>query len=228
MSNLSINLHSYLRNSLGRYSMIGRKRTDLAYNRDCDLCIEGFPRSANTYCVLLVEKFAPQKLNIAHHLHLSIQLKRAVKDGVPSVLLIREPMAAIASLLLREQRVTTWSAFYWYNSFHEDLRPFKDKLIIWPFEKVIETPLECIRDLHQKTGLVAFDENDTLDNEEIFKQIDQLDKDVKSGGNLANVNSRPNLTKSSAKKEILAEIQSDPKWAKMRQRALDHYQFFTS
>ncbi|MEL6588862.1 MAG: hypothetical protein AAFQ87_11790 [Bacteroidota bacterium] len=230
MSNalLPYTARNYFRNVLGKYSLIGRRRPDLAYRKGRNLCIEGFPRSANTYGVLLVEKFAVQELSIAHHLHLPIQLKRAVQDDVPAVLIIREPMAAITSLLLREEKVSIWSAFHWYNSFHESLLPIKDDLIIWTFEQVIKEPLWCIADLEAKTGLVSLAGKTEVDNEAIFEEIDRLDKFEKADSNLQHVNSRPNAEKAKAKKALKDQILNDPRWESHRKQAQKHYQFFTS
>ncbi|MFK7921331.1 MAG: hypothetical protein AB8H47_05215 [Bacteroidia bacterium] len=230
MSNalLPYTARNYVRNVLGKYSLVGRRRPDLAYHKGRNLCIEGFPRSANTYSVLLVEKFATEELSIAHHLHLPVQMKRAVQDGVPAVLLIREPMAAITSLLLREEKVSIWSAFHWYNSFHESLIPIKDQLIIWTFEKMIHHPLDCIAELEAQTGLVSLAGKTEVDNETIFQEIDQLDKVEKADSNLKHVNSRPNAEKAKAKKALKDQIVNDPRWESHRKQANKHYQFFTN
>lgn len=221
------NTRLFLRNNIGRYSVLGTRRSDLAFSPDCDLCIEGFPRSANTYGVLLIEQFATRPLKIAHHLHMPAQLKKAVHHGIPAILLIREPAAAIGSLLLREQKVSPWSALYWYNSFHTELLPYRDRLIIWEFRDLIEQPRTCIQQLAQHTSLVAADRHPQLDNTAIFAEIDRLDAVAKKGAALAVVNSRPNAQKKAQKATVLEALRAQPHYAHMLHRAEDLYAQFT-
>ena len=62
--------------------------------------IDGYPRSANTYTVNLIRHFFPD-VKMAHHLHTVAALKIALKLGVPSVVLIRPPLEAVASYAYR-------------------------------------------------------------------------------------------------------------------------------
>lgn len=223
------NLKLRLRNHLGKHVLWVTSRKDLVLTRDSDLCVEGFPRSANTYGVLLIEKFAKKPLKIAHHLHIASQIKYAVEWDIPAVLLIREPIEAIPSLILREQGVSIQTAMEWYNSFHTELVPLKEKLAVWKFDELVANPLECLRSLDKKLGLWELEENLTsLKNEEIFKEIDRLDKETKKGQDLGLVNSRPNAQKGAAKKEVLDSIYQRKDYRKEMERAQELYQFFTS
>ena len=69
-------------------------------NRDADLCIDGFPRSANSFAVMLLMKADPS-LNLIHHTHSSAVIKKSLSDGIPTVTLIREPKAAVTSEYIR-------------------------------------------------------------------------------------------------------------------------------
>lgn len=64
--------------------------------RRTDLLIDGFPRSANSYSASIVSLTNPDTVLISHlHSHHCVQ--RAVRLGVPVVVLIREPRTTIAS-----------------------------------------------------------------------------------------------------------------------------------
>ena len=223
------NLKLHIRNQIGRNSVWATKRKELAIKKDMDLCVEGYPRSANTYSVLLIEKYANRPLGIAHHLHMPSQIKMASSWGIPSVLLIRKPMQAIPSLILREKGVSHWNAVNWYNLFHEELVDQKDKLIIWDFEELINNPLKCLQELDRRTGILQMDKSlARIENEDIFQEIDRLDKETKEGQDLSLVNSRPNKQKSMAKKVVRNELLENPRYQKMIKKSEDLYEFFTA
>lgn len=71
---------------------------DKLVKTNTDICIEGFPRSGNSFFFKLFKKANPEA-TIAHHIHSPIQLIRAVNLGIPAVALVRKPKDAIASAL---------------------------------------------------------------------------------------------------------------------------------
>lgn len=222
------NLKLRLRNRLGRKVLWVTRRKDLMLNRGTDLCVEGFPRSANTYGVLLIEKFARHPLTIAHHLHIPSQLTYAIKWNIPAILLIREPSEAIPSLILREG-VSIPTAMDWYNSFHTELIPHKESLIVWRFEEVVNHPLNILQQLNDRLGLWNVEDKlSSQANEEIFREIDRLDQETKGGQDLGLVNSRPNAKKGAAKKKVLDDIFQHKTYQVEMERAQELYQFFTA
>ena len=70
--------------------------------RDTELVIEGFQRSGNTFAVFAFEMAQDRPIRSAHHLHASAQVSRAVKLGVPVLLLVRDPRDTIVSHVIRE------------------------------------------------------------------------------------------------------------------------------
>jgi hypothetical protein len=115
-----------------------------------DLCVEGFPRSANSFAVGAVEHAQPEPLSIAHHNHVPAPILNAVRRGLPTVVLIRDPVDAVISnrglqlqIGAREgkempQRVSykrqlrTWIAWY------ERVWPVRDRVVVAPFGVVID------------------------------------------------------------------------------------------
>jgi len=51
---------------------------------DKDLCIEGFPRSANSFFVNIFCHFNPHK-KIAHHIHVPVQVLKSVEYNIPCI-----------------------------------------------------------------------------------------------------------------------------------------------
>jgi hypothetical protein len=65
-----------------------------------DIVIEGFPASANTFAVAAFRLAQePRYMRIAHHTHVPAQVIEATRLGVPAILLIREPMQAVLSVM---------------------------------------------------------------------------------------------------------------------------------
>ena len=61
-----------------------RTRPDLMVRRGTEICIEGFPRSGNTFAVYAFELWNPGS-QVAHHLHAPGQFVRALRLSVPCV-----------------------------------------------------------------------------------------------------------------------------------------------
>ena len=66
------------------------EKDKLIINPDKDICIEGFPRSGNSYFVMLLRRCNPE-IKIANHIHSPVQLIKAINLGIPAVMLIRKP-----------------------------------------------------------------------------------------------------------------------------------------
>lgn len=112
-----------------------------------DLLIEGFPRSGNTYAYLIARETLEGSLKIAHHVHGEAQFRCAAKYKVPAMLLIRDPVAACTSLLLRQPALSAAQALSHYASYHRRLWPLRDNMIIVPFESLVEEPMVIFESL---------------------------------------------------------------------------------
>ena len=83
------------------YPIYGRKypANYISTNKDTQICIEGFPRSGNTYSVSAF-KLANKGIKISHHLHVPAQVLLAVQYQIPTIVVIRNPLDAVTSLLI--------------------------------------------------------------------------------------------------------------------------------
>lgn len=85
------------------------------------IVIEGFPRSANSFAVVafaLAQGESSEAPGVAHHLHVPAQVQRGIRLGIPTIVLLRHPVDAVASLLLREPWRTPDSCFGDYVGFY--------------------------------------------------------------------------------------------------------------
>lgn len=71
-------------------------RASMIVGPNTEVCVEGYPRSANTFTHEALATANPG-LEIAHHVHQPAQITRAARFEVPCLVLVREPAAAIAS-----------------------------------------------------------------------------------------------------------------------------------
>lgn len=118
---------------------------------ETDLCIEGFPRSANSFAVGAFEYAQDEKLSIAHHNHVPAPILNAVQRGLPTVVLIRDPVEAVISFralqlqtsdvsgtpspqlaLSYPEQLRAWTAFY------ERIEFVREQVVVAPFERVID------------------------------------------------------------------------------------------
>src|SRR5436309_8002883 len=83
-----------------------REIADRIVEADTQLVIEGFQRSGNTFAVVAFEVAQPQPVKLAHHLHAAAQIVAAVRMGVPTLVLIRDPDESVLSHMVREPGIT--------------------------------------------------------------------------------------------------------------------------
>jgi hypothetical protein len=122
-------------------------------NDNTDICVDGFPRSANSYTTYFV-KVANKKLNVAHHTHSPINIKLALKKDVPMLILIRKPLPAISSLILKMETDKNLHftlfieyAFIRYKTYYNYVIKNHSNIIILNFEEFTKKPSLILKEL---------------------------------------------------------------------------------
>jgi len=138
----------YLRNDFF-YTLADFFLKQKVYDSSADLCIDGFPRSANSFAVNLIKQVY-NKLKIIHHAHAPAVIKKALKDDIPTFVLIRKPIDAIASEYIRakhrEQRTYhVPNLIKRYHQYYQVVNENIRDLYIIRFETVTENPEEYMR-----------------------------------------------------------------------------------
>lgn len=101
--------------------IINKKYTiDGLVNSKTDICLGGFPRSANGYFYLLMQNLRTD-LNYAHHIHSIINIKLAFKMKIPIIILFRKPIDAISSLIIYSNSDNLFRDFRFY---YEDYKKY--------------------------------------------------------------------------------------------------------
>lgn len=111
------------------------KRRTLA-QRHTAIVIEGFLRSGNTYGVAAFQVANGPDLHVGRHLHGGAHVLRAVRMGLPTLVLIRKPADAVTSYLIRRPTLTPDDALLEYLDFYTTAWPARDAFVVGPFDQV--------------------------------------------------------------------------------------------
>ena len=193
---------------LGRYK-------NLMCQKDTELVIEGFPRSANTFFVdaikISLELMHAKPIKIAHHMHSIAQIKFGLKHNIPIVVLVRNPLDAISSYVIRND-ISVKSGIEEYIYFYRYIHKVKDRIILAKFEEVIKNYAQIIEMINRK-----YDQNyPVLKNDEIEKQVFNKieDRDYKKFGQHQEKYAIPSNKKNKIKENIILSLKEHSKYPK--------------
>ena len=102
-------------------------------SNETELVVEGFPRSANMFCVNYIEHVLGEngkKIKIAHHTHSELNVILGQKLDKAGLILVREPIDALVSYLIYYDGVKIDKAIDRYLKFYETVSIVKGE---WPF-----------------------------------------------------------------------------------------------
>ena len=135
------------------------KQRKLAVSKDTEITIEGFPGSGNSFAVKAFEYAQGRSIKIAHHLHLPCQIIESVKRNIPTLVLVRNPIDTIVSMISRTF-ISRYSYFYadpkllfrYYVKFYKKILPVIDFIVIADFDDVIKDFGKIIKKINIKYG----------------------------------------------------------------------------
>jgi len=163
-----------------------------------DICIEGYPRSGNSYFVSAMLGWN-RGLSAAHHTHLAGSAKYALKRAIPTVILIRRPEDAVASVLVWDGLLSTSVALASYIHFYQTLWKYRERFLVLGFDEVIKKPDTCMQNINRRF------------NQQFFSTALSAQEDERIRARLANADLRnnragvssslPNTRKAQLKKE---------------------------
>jgi len=192
----------------------------LMVTRKTRITIEGYPRSANTYAVYAFKYVNDLQWNqVGHHLHVQAQIIRSVKYKIPVILLIRNPLEAVRSLVVRHDFIPVSEALEDYARFYEDLYRLKDGFVVANFEDVIENFGNITVQLNVKfsCNFNVFPDQDEQAKASVFDEIDKRNR-LLDKGKVTHLY-RPDKNKDSLKNAV--ELQEN---SELYRRALHIYQ----
>jgi len=176
---------------------------ELLVRENSQICIDGFPRSANTFLTVFFAHWNPDAV-VAHHVHLPLQISMAASYRVPTIVVIRHPLDAITSLMIREKSLYLWVAIISYALFYRKIDKYRERFVIADFATCVAQP-EKIIELANIKFKKSFN-NGTLTgelNEHLFAMIDRVNH-IHDGDETTT--SRPSALRNDQKMELAARI----------------------
>ena len=172
-----------------------------------DICIEGFPRSANSFFSKAFQLHNPAA-KAAHHMHAPLQIIKAIEYDIPCVVLIRNPIDAIASVLVVDRTLSTRFAIQSYINFYERIWPLRHDVVISDFKDTTKRPHQVVARINQRYGTSFYMEPITSEvRDTIFSQLKDTQKELKQPEHLVAI---PTEAKAQIKQDVLQELIGHP------------------
>jgi hypothetical protein len=149
-------------------------------NRGTEVCIDGFPRSGNTYAAFALLHANPE-VRLAHHTHVPMQILRAVNLGVPCVVLARPPLDTLTSLcIFADDELSDTIAFKTYIDFHRRIFPVAGAVVVCTFDELVVDPSVLVRRLNRRYR-TSFAGEEPASDEMKRKLLARIERDHRAG-----------------------------------------------
>lgn len=205
-----------------RISRILSNRDECYTSEQTQIVIDGFPRCANTYATYAFETAQPAKLIMAHHIHKQSQFIVAERYHIPCILLIREPLDCISSLIVRQPKYDYAVALKGYYFLYNNLLKYNN-YVVGNFEHVLSDYATVINRLNQKFGSNFTPYEKTEANEKKVKQIVQTQDELIGATDYQQRVAYPTEERKAAAAAIKTALQK-PMYAKLLQQCREVYQ----
>lgn len=144
--------------------------------RDAIMCVEGYPRSANSLIEVTMQVLDPELWDrTVDHTHNRSVVRHAIRLGIPTAVLIREPRDAAASLLVYYNRVEVdfaRHALRWWIHFYKWLEGYtRDDVVVIPFEQVTRDVNVFMDAMERQFGLELPRVDDAADMERRTREM---------------------------------------------------------
>jgi hypothetical protein len=203
-----------------------RDKSIRAVRKGTEIVIEGYPRSGNTFAQIAFRLVQPRSVEIAHHLHMPAQVLWAVQHDIPAIVLIREPVDAVVSLVIGlygEECIAM--AFRNYLRVYRPLLPVRDRVVICRFQELVSDFEPVVNRVNAKwgTSFVPF-EHSAANVRRCFEQIEQADLEDRSAVSLLETTvARPSTVRVPLAAELRPKVARHP----LREKAEELYKRFT-
>lgn len=127
--------------------------SDAVVRPETQVLIEGFPRSGSSFALVATRFAQDASVNIAHHLHSAANVKEAIRLGVPTLLLVRNPADVALSEKIRNPAITLRQALRAYVAYYDAVMPYAPKVTVADFEQVTGNFSDVISRLNRRYGL---------------------------------------------------------------------------
>lgn len=174
-----------------------------------DICIDGYPRSANSFSVRMFRQSNPG-LSIAHHTHAVANISVAIDNNIPVIVLIRDPVEAIASSVIAHKDKDIDKEVDRYIDFYNWIYKNLEHVVIADFDVVVNEFNSVIVKVNRKykTRFKLIDDIKEADKKvkiEIEKRFDQLGQ-----SEMAYIKPVPTKERNEEKERLLTAVLQHP------------------
>lgn len=117
-----------------------------------ELFVDGFQGSGNSLFFVEFQRLQSTPINLVGHGHVPGAILTSVELGVPTVVLVREPVSAIASVMSRWPYISANQGLRAYISFYSRVLPACDGYVIGSFDEVVHDIGVVIRRVNSRFG----------------------------------------------------------------------------
>lgn len=193
---------------------------------DTAIVIEGFLRSGNTFSVAAFHIANGMSVHVGRHLHGAPHVLRAVRMGLPTVVLIREPREAVLSYLVRRDTLTPYDALLEYLDFYRTAWPVRDGFVVGLFESVTNDFGAVLDRVNARfcTSFARFEP--TPENEaRAFHLVEEMNRLETGGQVVESLVGRPSAERARRKDDLRALLDRPRTATKLREaeRLYDRY-----
>jgi hypothetical protein len=182
---------------------VSRIHDDRTVRPGTDVCIDGYPRSGNTWTVRAFRSWNPEA-SIAHHMHVPGQIRAAVRFGVPTTIVVRPPQdVAVSMIVWTGGQIPARVALWGYTRFHRQMLRLAQGIVVCTFADLVDDPGHVVSALNARFG-TRFHRGS---NDDAFR--DGLRSDLRAMS--TNLNTDPNMQAGipSAEREALKKDVAD-------------------
>lgn len=188
--------------------MVRPEKASTLARADTRIVIEGYLRSGNTFSVAAFEIANGPDSHVGRHLHGAPHVLRAVRMGIPTVVLVRPPRDAVLSYLVRRDTLTPHDAVLEYMDFYRTAWPVRAGFVIGLFERVVNDFGAVLDEVNERFGTSFRRYEPTPDNEAMaFRRVEELNR-LESGGEVLETHvGRPSDERAQRKDELRARLE---------------------
>jgi hypothetical protein len=185
---------------------------------DTAIVIEGFLRSGNTYSVAAFQIANGPALHVGRHLHGAPHVLRAVRMGLPTVVLVRQPRDAVLSYLIRRDTLTPYDSLLEYLDFYRTVWPVRHGFVVGTFDRVTSDFGSVIDSVNARFGTTFARYERTPENEQkVFALVEEMNR-LESGGEVVETHvGRPSEERRHRKDELAGLLERPRTAAKLRE-----------
>jgi hypothetical protein len=195
-------------------------REERVVGRGTELVIEGFGRSGNTFAVEAFQLAQARPVRIAHHTHAPATVIRAIRLGVPTMVVVRDPVdAAVSHLFYRD--LAAGDALRAWIRYHRRLLPHRPAFVVAPFSTVTTDFGSVIREVNERFGTTF--EAFVHSQENVGRVFELIERRNRARhGTVVGTISRPSADREAHKAAVRRLVEA-PRWGELRRQAEDVY-----